>query len=65
MEAEGGSALQARDCSSAWVEHFPWALLGIRSAPKEVSGVSSVEAVYGIPLPWHFLAKPRDQRECR
>ena len=43
-------ALRARDCGSAWVEHLSWALLGIRSAPKEVSGVSSAEAVYGIPL---------------
>ena len=43
-------ALKARNCGAAWQEHLPWALLGIRTAPKEVSGISSAEAVYGIPL---------------
>ena len=42
--------MRARQCSYAWLEHLPWALLGIRSAPKEISGVSSAEAIYGIPL---------------
>jgi hypothetical protein len=31
-------------------EHVPWALLGLRCAPKEESGVSAEEAVYGFPL---------------
>ena len=43
-------ALRARQCGDAWVDHLPWALLGIRSAPKEISGISSAEAVYGVPL---------------
>ncbi len=30
--------------------HLPWALLGLRAAPKEVSGLSSAEAVFGQPL---------------
>jgi hypothetical protein len=30
--------------------HLPWVLLGLRAAPKEVSGISSEEAVLGQPL---------------
>jgi transposase InsO family protein len=33
-----------------WPEHLPWVLLGLRVAPKDDSGVSSVELVYGVPL---------------
>jgi transposase InsO family protein len=43
-------ALKARQCGSAWAEHVPWVLLGLRCAPKEESGVSAAEAVYGRPL---------------
>jgi Integrase zinc binding domain/Integrase core domain len=43
-------ALKARQCGSAWAEHVPWVLLGLRCAPKEESGVSAAEAVYGLPL---------------
>jgi transposase InsO family protein len=43
-------ALRARQCGVAWAEHVPWALLGLRSAPKEESGLSAAEAVYGFPL---------------
>ena len=43
-------ALRARECGAAWEEHLPWVLLGLRAAPKEVSGVSSAEAVYGTPV---------------
>ena len=43
-------ALQARECGAGWEEHLPWVLLGLRAAPKEVSGVSSAEAVYGTPV---------------
>ena len=41
----------------AWLEHLPWALLGLRAAPKEDSGLSSAELVYGAPLtlPGEFL----------
>ena len=43
-------ALRARGSKAAWLEHLPWALLGIRAAPKEEAGISSSEAVYGTPL---------------
>lgn len=40
-----------------WLEHLPWVLLGIRAAPKEDSGVSAAEAVFGgqLALPGQFL----------
>jgi hypothetical protein len=44
------AALCARDCGTAWAEHLAWALLGLRAAPKEDSGVSSAEAVFRRPL---------------
>jgi hypothetical protein len=43
-------ALRARGASVDWPAHLPWALLGLRAAPKEVSGLSSAEAVFGQPL---------------
>ena len=43
-------ALRARGSKAAWLEHLPWALLGLRAAPKEDAEISSSEAVYGTPL---------------
>ena len=43
-------ALRARDSSSDWLAHLPWALLGLRSAPKEEAAVSSAEVLFGQPL---------------
>ena len=43
-------ALKARACGAAWTDHLPWVLLGLRAAPKEDSGVSAGEAVYGAQL---------------
>jgi hypothetical protein len=43
-------ALRARQASTDWPDHLPWVLLGLRAAPKEISGVSSAEAVFGQPL---------------
>ena len=43
-------SLKARDCGSAWLDHLPWVLLGLRAAPKEDSAVSSAEAVFGSTL---------------
>lgn len=50
-------ALRARLAGSAWPEHLPWVLLGLRAAPKEDTGISSAELVYGSPLtlPGEFL----------
>lgn len=51
-------ALRARLAGTDWPEHLPWILLGLRSSPKEDSGISSAELVYGIPLslPGEFLS---------
>ncbi len=43
-------ALRAREADVDWPAHLPWVLLGLRAAPKEVSGISSAEAVLGQPL---------------
>jgi hypothetical protein len=43
-------ALRSRSAGDRWPEHLPFVLLGLRTAPKEVSGVSSAELVYGMPL---------------
>jgi hypothetical protein len=43
-------ALQARQAGVDWPAHLPWVLLGLRAAPKEVSGIASAEAVFGQPL---------------
>ncbi len=43
-------ALYAGGAGVDWPAHLPWVLLGLRAAPKEVSGISSAEAVFGQPL---------------
>jgi RNase H-like domain found in reverse transcriptase/Reverse transcriptase (RNA-dependent DNA polymerase)/Integrase core domain/Integrase zinc binding domain len=43
-------SLRARQCGSAWQEHLPWVMLGLRAAPKEDSNVSSAEVLYGARL---------------
>jgi hypothetical protein len=43
-------ALRARACGTAWVENLPWVMLGLRAAPKDESGISSVKIVYGSEL---------------
>jgi hypothetical protein len=50
-------ALRAREAGVAWPDHLPWVLLGIRTAPKEDSALSSAELLYGTPLtlPGQFL----------
>ncbi len=52
------AALRARLAGSRWPEHLPWVLLGLRTAPKEDSGVSAAEQVYGaaFALPAEFLS---------
>ncbi len=42
--------LRARQAAAQWLEHLPWVLLGIRAAPKEDSGISAAEAVFGGQL---------------
>jgi hypothetical protein len=51
-------ALQARLAGSNWIDHLPWVMLGLRATPREDSGVSAAELVYGAPLalPGQFLS---------
>jgi transposase InsO family protein len=51
-------ALRARLAGSDWPAHLPWVLLGLRVAPREDSGVSAAELVYGcaLSLPSQFLS---------
>jgi transposase InsO family protein len=53
-------ALRARLAGPRWPEHLPWVLFGLRAAPKEDSGLSSAELVFGMPLtlPGQLLAVP-------
>ena len=53
------SALRARLTGPNWTRELPWVLLGIRTAPKEDFGCSSVELVYGVPLtvPGDFITE--------
>jgi cleavage and polyadenylation specificity factor subunit 1 len=50
-------ALRDRAAQNDWPAHLPWVLLGLRVAPKEDSGVSSAELVYGarLNIPGQFL----------
>ena len=51
------SSLRARADDSHWVSHLPLVLLGLRSVPKEDTGFSVSEAVYGsaLTIPGEFL----------
>ena len=51
------SSLRARVADSDWVSHLPLVILGLSSVPKEDTGFSFSEAVYGSPLtiPGEFL----------
>ena len=44
------SSLRARLSNSDWVSHLPMVLLGLRATPKDDTGLSVSEAVYGTPL---------------
>ena len=43
-------ALRARLAGSDWIHHLPLVMLGLRAAPKDVSGFSPAEAVYGFHI---------------
>jgi transposase InsO family protein len=43
-------SLRARLAGPDWPSHLPWVLLGLRAAPREDSGVSAAELVFGAPL---------------
>jgi hypothetical protein len=50
-------ALKARLAGPNWPAHLPWAMLGLRAAPREDSGVSPAELTFGaaLSLPATFL----------
>ncbi len=52
------AALRARLAGSRRPEHLPWVLLGLRTAPKEDSGILAAELVYkaALALPAEFLS---------
>jgi hypothetical protein len=43
-------ALGSCNCGAEWAGHLPWVLMGLQVAPKEDSGLSSAELVYGQAL---------------
>jgi transposase InsO family protein len=43
-------SLRARLAGADWPKHLPWIMLGLRTAPREDSGVSAAELVFGAPL---------------
>jgi transposase InsO family protein len=43
-------SLKARLATADWPQHLPWVLLGIRTTPKEDSGRSAAEMVFGTSL---------------
>ncbi len=61
------AALRSRLAGSRWPEHLPWVLLGLRTAPKEGSGILAAELVYGAALalpaaprpPLHMVVQPQ------
>jgi hypothetical protein len=49
--------LRARAATATWLKELPFVLLGLRAQPKEDTGLSPAEAVFGasIVLPNEFL----------
>jgi hypothetical protein len=49
--------LRACAAAATWAKELPWVLLGLRSQPREDTGLSPAEAVFGVPLvlPNEFL----------
>jgi len=50
-------ALRSRAASTDWAQHLPWVMLGLRAAPKEDSGKSAAELMFGtrLALPGQLL----------
>jgi hypothetical protein len=43
-------ALCARAAAATWAEDLPWVLLRLRVQPREKTGLSPAEAVFGTPI---------------
>jgi hypothetical protein len=56
-------ALSARIVMASWAKEIPWVLLGLRAQPREDTGLSPAEAVFGAPivLPNEFLKGDKSQ----
>ena len=50
-------ALKARSAAGKWLDHLPWVLFGLRTAPRDDNGISAAEMVYGSALT--LPAQPR------
>ncbi len=50
-------ALRAWAAVATWTEEIPWVLLVLRAQPREDTGLSPVEAIFGAPIvcPNEFL----------
>jgi hypothetical protein len=50
-------ALRARAATATWADELPFVLLGLRAQPREDTGLSPAESVFGAPivLPNEFL----------
>ena len=58
-------ALKARLAGPDWPEHPQWVMLGLRTAPREDSGISPAELMFGSPLalPGPILDSPEPPPE--
>ena len=55
------AALRARLACAECPEHLPWVLLGLRSAPKEDSAVSSAELMFTVQHNIQSAEPPAEQ----
>jgi Integrase core domain/Integrase zinc binding domain len=53
-------ALRSRQANMDWESHLPWAMLGLRAAPKDDSGVLAAELTFGatLRLPGELVGAP-------
>ncbi len=53
-------ALRARGAATTWQENLPWVLLGLRTAPKDESNISTAEVTLGhqLTVPGQFQPTP-------
>jgi hypothetical protein len=51
------NALRTCEAAATWVDELPFVLLGLRAQPREETGLSTAESVFGAPivLPNEFL----------
>jgi cleavage and polyadenylation specificity factor subunit 1 len=61
------AALKARAAGTRWSRELPWVLLGLRTAPRDSTGESAAEHVYGtqLVLPGQFLSPPAAEERLR